>query len=80
MSLKTAENGKFWAQMGSFDWFLNQKCDLKKFWVDLISQSAISHVFASFNFAKMVKISKIAKFNLAKINPIKVFHIELIQS
>ena len=36
MSLKTAENGNFRAQMESFDWFLNQKCDFKKFRVDLI--------------------------------------------
>jgi len=28
--------------------------------------------FASFNFAKRAKIREIAKFNLAKVNPIKV--------
>jgi len=32
--------------------------------------------FASFNFVKRAKIREIAKFNLAKVNPIKilVFH------
>ena len=29
MSLKTAENGNFWAQMESFDWFLNPNAMLK---------------------------------------------------
>ena len=43
-----------------FDWFFNPKCE-----------AAISHVFTSFNFAKMAKIWEIAKFNLVKINPIK---------
>ena len=37
MSLKTAENDNFWAQMESFDWFLHPKCDFK-FRVDLISR------------------------------------------
>ena len=60
MSRKTAENGNFWEQMESFDWFQ-------------FGESAISHVFASFNFAKSAKIREIVKFNLAKINQIKVF-------
>jgi len=30
--------------------------------------------FASFNFAKRAKIREIAKFNLAKVNPIKVLY------
>ena len=34
MDLKTAENGNFWAQMESFDWFRNPKCDVKNFaWI-----------------------------------------------
>ena len=32
----------------------------------------MSHIFLSFNFAKIAKIREIAKFNLAKIKPIKV--------
>ena len=35
----------------------------------------MSRVFASFNFPNMEKIRKIAKFNLAKINPIKALYL-----
>ena len=38
MSLKTAENGNFWAQLESFDWFLHPKCDIKNFvWINMAS-------------------------------------------
>ena len=58
MSLKTAENRNFWTQMDSFDWFLHPKFDVKNFaWIEF-RESAISHVFASFNFAKMAKMAR----------------------
>ena len=68
ISLKSAENGYFWAQMESFDRFFHPKCDIKIFAVIYFRESAISHVFANFNFVKMAKNREIAKFNLAKIN------------
>ena len=37
---------------------------------------AIQNVFAIFNFTKIAKIHEIAKFNLAKINPVKVYSYE----
>ena len=48
----------------------------QKFRDDLISRMSYPKRFREFYFAKMAKIRETAKFNLAKINPIKVSFIK----
>ena len=56
--------------MEDFDQFLRWKCDFKNFALDLISR--VSSQRFRFFFSKKAKIRENAKFNLTKINPIKV--------
>ena len=63
MSLKAR---RFLPQLESFDQFFQRECDSENFAADLISRVRNLTRF------KRAKIREIAKFNLVKVNPIKV--------